>query len=468
MTDADRPPPEPVAEAGAERTARRREALLLIAATSTMVLLVLDSSILGVMLPTMMRDLDLSVGQSSWLVSVYLLMLAVFAPVGGRLADAHGAARMFRIGMVGFVAASTMIAAVPTFEAVVAGRALAGIAGAMLMPATLALLIQTVDKARRASAMAVYTGVGQGFALIGPVIGGVCAQILTWQVGFLVNVPVGIAAVVLSHLARPTPHTHTTQPWDLPGMALLVTGLGAVVAALLQGPAWGWRSPPVLVLLVVGVGALAAFPIATRRAAVPVLDIGLLRDRDFAVHTAALAAIGFAMTAATVYGAVMLQEAMHLQPVESGLALLPLVVPLLAATRLVGGRYQRYGLKRVVVAGSLCLAAGMLIVATGFAVSSVAVTAIGLAPVGVGIGALLSPLTTATVASVPAGQRGLASGVITTSRQMGAILGVAVFAALLAAYPGRPGTTIGFVVTCALLIAVAVVAATTSSRDTAW
>ncbi|MDT0223371.1 MFS transporter [Gordonia sp. AC31] len=448
---------------GTDRSVRRREAMLLTATTSTMVLLVLDSSILGVMLPTMMRDLDLSMSQSSWLVSVYLLMLAVFAPVGGRLVDAHGAATMFRVGMVGFVAASTMIAVVPSFEAVVAGRALAGVAGAALMPATLALLIQTVDETRRPGAMAVYTGVGQGFALIGPAVGGVCAQFLTWQVGFLVNVPVGIASVVLSYLARPPAGTRAPQPWDLPGLTLLVIGLGAVVAALLQGPAWGWPSPAVLALFAVGVAALALFPLATRRAAVPALDIGLLRNRDFAVRTTALAAIGFAMTAATVYGAVALQEAMHLEPVESGLALLPLVIPLLAATRLVGARYERYGLQRVVVAGSLCLAAGMVTVAAGFAVSSVTVIAVGLGPVGVGIGALLSPLTTATVASVPAGQQGQASGVITTSRQMGAILGVAVFAGLLAAYPGRFGTAIGFLVTGALLVIVTIAAALISS-----
>ncbi|MFC9979327.1 MFS transporter [Gordonia sp. NPDC127522] len=441
--------------------------MLLTATTSTMVLLVLDSSILGVMLPTMMRDLDLSVSQSSWLVSIYLLMLAVFAPVGGRLADVHGAATMFRVGMVGFVAASTMIAVVPFFEAVVAGRALAGVAGAVLMPATLALLIQTVDEVRRSGAMAVYTGVGQGFALIGPAVGGVCAQFLTWQVGFLVNVPVGIVAVVLSVLAHPPSGARTSQSWDLPGLTLLVTGLGAVAAALLQGPAWGWRSLAVITLLVVGVVALSVFPLATRRATVPVLDIGLLRDRDFAVRTTTLAAIGFAMSAATVYGAVALQEAMHLEPVESGLALLPLVIPLLAATRLVGARYERYGLQRVVVAGSLCLAAGMITVAVGFAVSSVTVIALGLGPVGVGIGALLSPLTTATVASVPAGQRGQAPGVITTSRQVGAILGVAVFAGLLAAYPGRFGITIGFLVTGALLVIVAIAAAVTSSGKAA-
>ncbi|MFE0750098.1 MFS transporter [Gordonia sp. NPDC058843] len=465
MTESDVPPTS--GEARADRTVRRREALLLTATTSTMVLLVLDSSILGVMLPTMMRDLDLSVSQASWLVSVYLLMLAVFAPVGGRLADARGAAAMFRIGMIGFAAASSLIAVVPSFEAVVAGRALAGIAGAVLMPATLALLIQAVDETRRASAMAVYTGAGQGFALIGPAVGGVCAQLLTWQVGFLVNVPVGIAAVVLSYLAHPPSGTRISQPWDLPGLTLLVTGLGAVVAAMLQGPSWGWGSPAVIVLFAVGGVALVAFPAATRRAAVPALDIGLLRDRDFAVHTAALAAIGFAMTAATVYGAVALQEAMHLEPVESGLALLPLVVPLLVATRVVGARYERYGLRRVVVAGSLCLASGMLTVALGFGVSSVALVAIGLAPVGVGIGALLSPLTTATVAAVPAAQRGQASGVITTSRQLGAILGVAVFAGLLTAHPGRLGTTIGFLVTAALLVTVAIVAAVGTTNSTA-
>ncbi|WP_238419606.1 MFS transporter [Gordonia sp. 'Campus'] len=443
---------------------RRREQLVVTAVTSTMVLLVLDSSIVGVMLPTITRDLDLDVAQSSWLVSVYLLMLAVFAPVGGRLADARGAVTMFRVGMIGFTVASLIIALVPSFAGVIIGRAVAGVAGAVLMPASLSLIMQAVDETRRSGAMAVYTGVGQGFALIGPALGGVCAQFLTWQVGFLINVPVGVAALVLVSMARPRTRPPTRQSWDGAGIVLVVAGMGAVVTALLQGPAWGWSSPAVLALLAGGSAALAAFVWDSRRSVDPVLDLALLREAPFAVGTGLLAALGFSMTVATIYGAVALQQAMHLQPFESGIALLPLVVPLLIATRLVGARYERYGLRRVTVAGCACMAGGMAVAGLGFAHSSVLVVTIGLCPIGVGIGTLLSPLTAATLAAVVPDRRGQASGLITTGRQLGGIVGVAVFAAVLAGHPDDTGTAVGFFITAGLMLLAGAVAATHSRQ----
>jgi DHA2 family methylenomycin A resistance protein-like MFS transporter len=142
----------------------RRDRWLLAALTSTMVLLVLDSSIVGAMLPSIERDLSLTATQSSWLVSSYLLTLAVFMPLGGRLADAVGPVTLFRAGMAAFVAASAGIALSPDFTALVAGRALAGVAGALLMPATMSLITLGFPEQRRAGAMAFYTGVGQGFA----------------------------------------------------------------------------------------------------------------------------------------------------------------------------------------------------------------------------------------------------------------------------------------------------------------
>ncbi|MFW0793795.1 MFS transporter [Gordonia sp. CPCC 205515] len=438
--------------------AARRERLLIAALTSTMVLLVLDSSIVGVMLPSMTRDLELSGSQGAWLVSAYLLTLAVFLPLGGRLSDAYGPVNLFRIGMAGFILSSLGIALIPDFAGVVGCRAIAGISAAMLMPATLSVLTQAVREQRRAAAMAIYTGVGQGFALIGPAVGGICAQFVGWQWGFLINVPVGVVGIVLIELVRPDTTRHPVRSWDLLGVVLVVGGLSAIMTALLQAPEWGWSSPTFLAVAAVGIALTVGFVVHARRAADPILDIGLFANRRFATNTAALAALGFAMTIATIYGATALQDALHLTPAEAGISLLPLVIPLLVTTRTVGARYETLGLRRVVVAGSLALAAGLAIAAIGFAVSSLVVVSVGMVFAGSGIGAILSPLTTATIATAPADQRGQASGLMTTCRQTGGVVGIAVFSAVIVDVHGTSGTAVGFAIT-ALVMAAAAAAA---------
>uniref|UniRef100_UPI003D8DA6CF MFS transporter n=1 Tax=Gordonia sp. B7-2 TaxID=3420932 RepID=UPI003D8DA6CF len=438
--------------------AARRERLLITALTSTMVLLVLDSSIVGVMLPSMTRDLDLSGSQGAWLVSVYLLTLAVFLPLGGRLSDAYGPVNLFRAGMTGFILSSLGIALIPHFAGVVGCRAIAGISAAMLMPATLSLLTQAIREDRRAGAMAIYTGVGQGFALIGPAVGGICAQFLGWQWGFLINVPVGLAGIVLIALVRPENTRHPVRSWDLLGVVLVVGGLSAIMTALLQAPEWGWSSPTFLTVVAVGIALTVGFVVHARRADDPILDIGLFANRQFATNTAALAALGFAMTVATIYGATALQDALHLSPAEAGISLLPLVIPLLITTRTVGARYETLGLRRVVVSGSLTLAAGLSIGAIGFGLSSLIVVCAGMLFAGSGIGAILSPLTAATIATAPADKRGQASGLMTTCRQMGGVIGIALFSAVIVDVHGTTGTAIGFAITAVVMAAAAVAA----------
>lgn len=435
------------------------ERLLLTALTSTMVLLVLDSSIVGVMLPSIERDLHMSASQSSWVVSVYLLTLAIFLPVGGRLADAWGAVRGFRLGMAGFVAASTAIALAPDVETVIAARAVAGISGALLMPATLSLLTSGIAKARRAGAMAVYTGVGQGFALVGPAVGGLCAQFIGWRWGFLVNVPVGLAGMYLIHLAAPRNLRTPVQTWDVRGMALLSVGLGMLATALIELPDWGWQSTAFAVTVCAGSIVLAAFVMLARRTSEPILDIGLFRRTTFATNTIVLAAVGFAMTVASVYGAVALQNSLHLRPAAAGLSLLPLVIPLLVATKLIGARYERFGLRRVVVGGSVILAVGLCVAAAGFATASLVVVSIGMVCAGTGMGAILSPLSAATIATVPDDRSGQASGVMTTCRQLGGVLGLGVFAAVVGTGHGDAATAVGFALTAGVMVLAAVIAA---------
>ena len=372
-----------------------------IAATSAMVMLVLDSSIVGVMLPSMRTDLHLGAGAQAWIVAIYLLTLAVLLPVGGRLCDALGAARAFAAGMAGFTVASAGVGFSTGGVEIIAWRGVAGCAAALMMPAGLAMIAEVVPDERRPAALAVYTGVGQAFSTVGPLIGGLCTQFLSWRWGFLVNVPVGIVGLGLLVLARPATPRH-------PGRVLL--------------------------------------------------DLGLFRLRPFTVAAAVLFALGFAMTAATIYGAAALQDVLHLPPAAAGAALLPLVIPLLFATHWAARGYERVGARALGVRGSLALALGLVCAAAGLATDHVSVVVAALVPAGIGIGLLLSPMTSAALAAAPADRRGQASGLISTVRQVGGVAGIAAMGALTTLHPGGVGSglpvALGFAL-CAVLMAAA-------------
>ena len=349
-----------------------------VAATSAMVMLVLDSSIVGVMLPSMRTDLHLGPGAQAWIVAIYLLTLAVLLPVGGRLCDALGAARTFAVGMAGFTVASAGVGLSTAGVEIIAWRGFAGCAAALMMPAGLAMIAEVVPEDRRPGALAVYTGVGQAFATVGPLVGGLCAQYLGWRWGFLVNVPVGVTGLALLALARPATPRH-------PGRVLL--------------------------------------------------DLGLFRIRPFTAAASVLFALGFAMTAATIYGAAALQDALHLPPAAAGAALLPLAVPLLVATHWAARNYARIGPRALGVRGSLALAVGLVCAAAGLATDHVSVVVSALVPAGVGIGLLLSPMTSAALAATPVDRRGQASGLISTVRQVGGVAGIAAMGALTILHP---------------------------------
>ncbi len=436
---------------------------VLVACTLTMVMLVLDSSIIGVMLPSIGDDLALSSSDIAWVVSSYLLALAVLLPIGGRVTDAVGPVTAFVVGMAGFAVASAGIAFSGSDLALIGWRAVAGAAAALLMPSTLSILLGEFAGDARARALAVYAGVGQSFATVGPAVGGLCAEFLGWQWGFLVNIPVGLAGIALVVTARPANRRTAGTKWDLVGAGLLVVGATAIVTALIQLPVWGVLSWVTLGCLVIGAGTLVAFVVRSLRIARPLLNLRMFAGRPFTGGTAVLACLGFGMTVATIYGAITLQQSLDLSPAAGGLALLPLVVPLLVATRWVATAYTRVGARRVGVAGTAALAFGLVVIAAGVAVDSVWVVAAGLVPTGVGIGLLLSPMTNASLSTVPDSERGQASGLVSTARQLGSVVGVGVMSTCIALVPGgdSAGVMVGFGVTAAVTVIGLIVAART-------
>ncbi len=450
---------------------------VLVAATSSMALLVLDSSIVGVMLPSMRHDLSFGTATANWVVSSYLLTLAVLLPVGGRISDSIGAPRAFMAGAGGFALASLLIGVSQGPIELLVGRAAAGVAAAVMMPATLALIFDAYPEDGRAKAMSIYAGAGQAFATVGPAFGGLCAEFASWRVGFLVNVPIGVLAIALllsatrssSVSGTPSmPQSHSTRV-DLYGLLTLTAGLFGISFGLMQLPAWGAGSAAVLLALLLGVVSAGLFVRHCWTRADGLLDLRLFSNRVFGGSTVVLAALGFAMTVTTIYTAVVLQTALDLSPAAAGIALLPLVVPLLIATRWAGTRYNEVGPRALGVAGSAALGVGSLVIALGLGTSTLWVLCLGLIPSGVGIGLLMSPMTTSALATVPASLRGQGSGITSTSRQLGGILGIAVFGIAASAFShhdsAHTANAAGFVLTAALMAAAAVVAAFTLGRN---
>ncbi|WP_030176033.1 MULTISPECIES: MFS transporter [Actinomycetes] len=431
------------------------------AATSAMAMLVLDSSIIAVMLPSMSLDLGLTAIQQTWTISAYLLTLAVLLPIGGRLVDAIGPVRGFAVGAAGFVVSSLVIGTAHGPVELVSARAAAGAAAAIMMPATLASVFAAFAPGGRPRAVSLYTGAGQAVAALGPTIGGLCAQFLTWRWGFLMNVPIGVIAAAVMCTAH-LHHRPGRRPMrDGLGTSVLIVGLSSWAVGLLVLPTSGAKSPAVLALLGVGVTSGGLYIWRGIRGHDNLADRQLFTNRHFRGSAAILLCLGFAMTALTIYPVIALQNALLLTPAVAGVALLPLVVPLLVATRWAGRRYGAVGPRLLGIWGALATAAGCVLVAAALATTSTWLLCCGLIPAGVGVGLLMSPMTTTAVDSVTEPDRGQASGLSAMLRQFGGLLSVAAFG-MLAHNDSAPhgGGTIGFYLAAVVMLAAAVLAAT--------
>jgi EmrB/QacA subfamily drug resistance transporter len=328
--------------------------------TAAISLSMLDATITGVLLPPMERDLHLSQSGTGWVVSAYLLALAVLLPIGGRLGDALGSVRAFQIGIALFVGASIGIAFAPSEGVVIAFRLLQGAGGAIMTPATAVILFDTFPPRSRGRAMAIYSGVGLGFTTVGPLLGGLLAETAGWRWAFLINVPIGVAGLVLASVVRPTTRRTTVPSWDPFGAGLLLVGLGAFVLGLQQGGIWGWTSPITAACVIGGLAALAAFVGWELRQTHPLLQLRLFSRRVFGTSAAVLFGIQFGMVSVTVFGAIWLQNVAGLSSLDAGLALLPLIIPLIISGQVAGRIFDQRGPRQLVTIGSGLTALGLV------------------------------------------------------------------------------------------------------------
>lgn len=406
---------------------------MLVVCSSSLFIVGLDSTIVNIALPSIGRDLHATVAGLQWTVDGYALVLASFLMLAGATADRVGRRRVFQIGLATFTVGSGLCSLAPGLGWLVAFRMLQATGGSMLNPVAMSIITNTfTDKAERARAIGIWGGAYGLSMALGPVVGGLLVDSIGWRGTFWVNIPVGLAAIVLT--ARFVPESRAPRPRrpDPAGQALIIVMLGSLTYAIIEGPGLGWRSPVIMTLFAAAAVALAVFVGYEARRAEPVLDPGFFRSAPFAgsVLTAisATAAVGGFLFLATLY----LQTVRGLTALDAGLHLLPMAT-MMALGAVVSSRIlARRGARLPMLAAGAGLAAGGVLLSRLTASSGLAPMAVAFAVFGLGGGVVNAPITYTAVSGMPVAQAGVASGIASTSRQVGQCLGIAVTGSILA------------------------------------
>ncbi|MGA5764705.1 MFS transporter [Nonomuraea bangladeshensis] len=416
----------------------------------------LDNTVVTVALPSIQRDLGASLAALEWVATGYLLTFAGLMPAGGRLADVWGHRRTLLTGLMLFTAASFAAGLAGTVGPLVAARLVQGAGAALVLPATLAVLA-VLDERRRSTGVAVWMASGAAALALGPVVGGYLSQHAHWSWVFLVNVPLGAAVVALAAVAVPASRP-VRRALDVPGVLASAVFLASGTFALIHGGEHGYGSPTVVAALALCAGGGAAFAVAERRAADPMVDLRLFAVRAFAGGVAAQVLWGLGVNGVFFYTAIFLQGVLGFTPTGSGLAFVPLALLVVLVTPLAPLLERRVGAGRAVAAGLTLVAGGMAVAATleagdGWGRLLPAVCAIGIGS------ALTMPLGSAVLGAVPASRAGVAGGVFSVSREVSGLFGIAAVGAVVQAAPSfAAGYATGLLAAAGLVLAGALIA----------
>ena len=396
----------------------------------------LDNNIVNVAIPDIQRELGLSTAGIEWVVSGFILTFAGLLLAGGRLADAFGRRRLFLIGLAVFTASSLLAGFAGGATALVAARALQGIGAALVTPTTLAIISATfTDPRERNAAVGVWGGVGALALAVGPVLGGLLTQHVSWEWIFWINVPIGIATMVLGAWAITESRESETRRLDLAGLMLSTAALFALTWALIEGHDRGWTSAAILGAFGFAAATVLAFVLVERRVAQPMVDVSLFARREFSGGIVALMLWAFGLFGIYFFTSLYLQGVLGFSPTKAGAAFVPMAV-LMAASAIVSDRVAaRFGAYRSTGFGMLVM---------GLAIGSVSLLGrdasfLSLMPsfalIGIG-GGLTMPLTATVLGVMPTDQAGVASAVFNASREVAGLLGITVIGAVLTSRQG--------------------------------
>lgn len=421
-----------------ELSHRRRQLALAICCMSLLIVS-LDNTVLNVALPSMQKELHATVAGMQWTIDAYTLVLASLLMLAGSTADRIGRRKVFKIGLVLFTLGSLLCSVAPNLESLVAFRMVQAVGGSMLNPVAMSIITNTfTDPRERARAIGVWGGVVGISMAAGPVIGGLLVDSVGWRSIFWINLPVGIAALLLTWRYVPESRAPKPRRPDPVGQLLVIGLLGSLTYAIIEAPSAGWTSPRILVFTALAVCSLVGLLLYEPRRAEPLIDLRFFHSAPFSGATVIAVCAFAALSGFLFLNTLYLQNVRGLSALHAGLYMLPMAALTFVCAplsgRLVGSRGPRLSL---LVAGVAMTACGLLF-AVFDAETDNFLLFTGYVLFGLGFGMVNAPITNTAVSGMPRSQAGVAAAVASTSRQIGGTLGVAVIGAVLAA--GVAGT----------------------------
>jgi EmrB/QacA subfamily drug resistance transporter len=396
-------------------------------------MVILDATIVNVALPSIQQDLDLSEANLQWIVNAYALVFGGFLLLGGRAGDLLGRKRVFLVGLVIFTTASLLDGLASSEGMLIGARALQGLGAALISPAALSIIATTfAEGAERAKALGVWAAIAIGGSAVGLVLGGVLTQYFSWPWIFFVNVPVGIAAFVLSLRLIPESRDETAHgSYDIGGAVTVTGGLMVLVYAIVGAQSAGWASAKTLGLFALAAILLTSFVAIELRAKAPLVRLSIFRVRSLLTANVTMFLAASAIFAMFFFNTLYLQRVLGYGPLEAGLAFLPFTAGIMISAGLASQFAPRVGVRPVAAIGMVLTAGGLLLLTQlpvdGSYVSDV-LPAILLSSLG--MGAVFMPLTLIATTGLKDSDQGLASGLFNTSQQIGGALGLAILSTL--------------------------------------
>jgi EmrB/QacA subfamily drug resistance transporter len=455
-------------------TDENRKWWTLVAVSFGLFMIMLDNTVVNVALPSIRKDLGISISELEWVVNAYALTFGVLLLSGGKLADLLGRRRIFIAGLVVFTAASLWCGLAGDAGSLIAARTVQGVGAAMMNPATLSIITATFPPRQRGTAIGIWAGVSALSLAIGPIVGGLITEKVNWSWIFFINIPVGVLAVVAARVfVDESRDTSRERRLDLPGLVASGAGLFALTYGLIETNSHSWTSARVLSLLGVAAVALVVFVVLELRQRLPMLDLSLFRNPTFSGANTTMALVGLAMFGVFFYNSLFVQNVLGYSALQTGATFLVMTVLIMLIAPVAGRFTDRIGPRWLMGAGLTLLTGSLLLFGTLDEHSTFWGLVPGMAVGGIGMGITMAPTTAAAMGSVPVDKAGVGSAVINAMRQVGGSLGIAVMGTLIAttltvgqgspAYPGQfvDGYHRALLVGAAILLAGALVSVLT-------
>jgi EmrB/QacA subfamily drug resistance transporter len=398
-------------------------------------MVVLDIAIVNVALPSIAEDLQFAGNDLQWVITAYTLTFGGFLLLGGRASDLYGRRNVFMFGVALFTLMSFLCGMAATDTQLIIARAAQGLAGAIMSPAALAIVLAEFKEGKeRNKAMGVWAAVASGGAAAGVLLGGVITQYLNWRWNFFVNVPVGTAIVFISYYLLPKHigEDHKKMKLDLSGAVLATSGLMSLVFGLSKAPSEGWDSTVVWGFIIFGLLLIAAFVLNEKQVKQPLMPLKIFKNRNLSGGNAAFLVIACTMFSMFFFLTLYMQTVLNYSPVKTGLSFLPVTFIIAVVSGVVANLVAKIGYKPPMNLGPIVLALGLFIMSQTMETGGDYWHNVfpGLATAAVGMGLTFVSGTLAATTGVPKHFSGLASGILNTSQQVGGAIGLAILSAV--------------------------------------